>query len=79
MCSGGLFGGGSVPSAPAPVPAPAIPTLTAPIEADASSARAAEDERKRRAAASGRSDTVLTSGTGLTNPAQTTGKTLLGQ
>jgi len=62
-----------------PKPAPLAPAVVAPMDAEPSSASAADQERKRRAAASGRSDTILTRGLGLTSTAQTGGKRLLGE
>lgn len=55
------------------------PSIVAPIEANADSKRAGDQERKRRQAASGRSDTILTGSMGGATPAQTGGKQLLGQ
>jgi hypothetical protein len=52
------------------------PAIVAPITADASSSGAADLERKRRQAASGRSDTILTRGLGLQDQASTGRKTL---
>ena len=49
------------------------------MDAEPTSASAADQERKRRQAASGRSDTILTRGLGLTSTAQTGGKKLLGE
>lgn len=71
MCSGGG-------SAPKYEPTPLPPVLVSPIDADTSAASAGDEERRRRRAASGRSDTVLTSGSGLSEQAQTGGKKLLG-
>ncbi len=80
MCSSSFFGGGA--SAPKPVappkPAPVAPAVVAPIEADSAAKAAGDDERRRARAASGRSDTNLTGGLGLSDKAQTGGKTLLG-
>ncbi len=45
-------------------PAPVAPPVVAPVSADQSANSAAELERKRRQAASGRSDTILTRGLG---------------
>lgn len=72
MCS-------KTPSAPTVKPAPVAPAPVAPIEADASAKSAGNEERRRRQAASGRSDTVLTGGQGLTDNAKTGGKKLLGE
>lgn len=74
MCMGG--GGGSAPEVK---PTPIAPPIVAPIEADTSSQGAADTERKRRQAASGRSDTILTRGMGVQDAAQTGGKKLLGE
>lgn len=74
MCG---FGGGG--SAPKVKPAPVAPPIVAPIEAEQSSHGAADAERKRRQAASGRSDTILTKGLGIQGQAQTGGKKLLGE
>lgn len=75
MCGGG---GHSAP-APEVKKAPVAPAIVAPIEADTSSQGASDAERKRRQAASGRSDTILTRGMGVTEQAQTGGKKLLGE
>ena len=74
MCSGGGSGGGS-PS----VTTTKVDPIVAPIEADESSQSASDAERKRRQAASGRSDTILTKGLGIQDAAQTGGKKLLGE
>lgn len=75
---GGLLGAntgnGMVFAAPAPAATPAS-TIT-PIEANQSSQTASEEEKKRRRAATGRSDTILTSGLGVLGGAKT-GKTKL--
>jgi hypothetical protein len=73
MCGGG--GGGS----PKVQKAPVAPAIVAPIEAEPSAKAASEQERKRRQAASGRSDTILTRGLGLSGEAGTGGKKLLGE
>lgn len=73
MCTGG--GGGS----PKVTPAPVAPAIVAPIEADTSAATAGDLERRRRKAASGRNDTILTGGMGDTSAAATGGKKLLGE
>ena len=59
---------------PQPAPEPAPP----PTRSDAEVADAADSERRRRAAAIGRSSTILTSGQGVTDPAQPVSNTLLG-
>jgi hypothetical protein len=69
---------GSSPSPPAPPPPPPAPPEL-PRETDEAVKRAREDERRRARAAVGRSGTILTGGTGLTAPATTEKKTLLGQ
>lgn len=74
MCGGGGSGGGS-PS----VTTTKVDPIVAPIEADESSQSASDAERKRRQAASGRSDTILTKGLGVQDAAQTGGKKLLGE
>jgi hypothetical protein len=74
MCLGG--GGGSYS---APAPAPTVPAVVAPISADTSAKASGEEEKRRRAAAYGRSDTILTSGLGDTSAVQTGEKKLLGQ
>lgn len=74
MCMSG--GGGSAPKVQ---PAPVAPPIVAPIEAEQNSQGAADAERKRRQAASGRSDTILTRGMGVQDAAQTGGKKLLGE
>lgn len=66
-------------SAPEVKAAPTAPAIVAPIEADSSSKSAFDEERKRRQAASGRSDTILTRGMGDLSQAQTGGKKLLGE
>lgn len=80
MCGGGVFGsGGGGSKAPEVKAAPVAPAIVAPIEADSSSQSASDAERKRRQAASGRSDTILTRGMGDTSQIQTGGKKLLGE
>ena len=75
MC---MFGGGGGSSPPEVKPAPLAPAVVAPMDAEPSSQSAADQERKRRQAASGRSDTILTRGLGIQGEAQTGGKKLLG-
>ena len=70
---------GNTPSAPTPKKAPVMPSVVAPMEADSSAAAAGELERKRRQAASGRSDTILTGGAGDTSQAQVGNKKFLGE
>ena len=60
MCMGTSSGGGT----PKVTKAPVAPAIVAPMDAEPSSASAADQERKRRQAASGRSDTILTRGLG---------------
>ena len=66
---GGLFGG----SSPAPLPPPEPPSRS-----DADIQTAALEARQRRAAATGRSETILTSGQGVTDETNTPTKKLLG-
>jgi hypothetical protein len=71
-----MCGGGKSYSAPQVVKAPVAPAIVAPISADDSAAGAADLERRRRQAASGRSDTILTRGMGVQEAAGTGRKTL---
>lgn len=71
--------GGGKPKAPKVTAAPIAPPIVAPMDAEPSSQTAADQERKRRQAASGRSDTILTRGMGLSGEARTGGKRLLGE
>lgn len=71
---GGGGKGGSMP-APPPPPPPKEPVKMA----DERVQKAGQDERRRAAAATGRSGTILTSGQGAAGQANTAGKTLLGQ
>ena len=73
MCGGG---GGKAPKVEK---APVAPAIVAPIEADTSAAAAGDLERKRRKAATGRSDTILTGSAGDASQAQVGGKKLLGE
>lgn len=73
MCGGG---GGKSPKVEA---APVAPAIVAPMDAEPSSQAASDQERKRRQAASGRSDTILTRGLGAPGEAKTGGKKLLGE
>ena len=76
MCFGGGGGGGDAPQVK---PAPLAPAIVAPMDAEPSSASASDQERKRRQAASGRSDTILTRGLGVPGgDVATGGKKLLG-
>ena len=61
----------SMPSAPAPLPQVQ--------QQDAAVMAANDSERRRQAAAAGRASTMLTSGQGITTPATTAPKVLLGQ
>jgi hypothetical protein len=63
-------------SAPQVIKAPVAPAIVPPISADESASGAAALERRRRQAASGRSDTILTRGLGLQDDARTGRKTL---
>lgn len=65
-----------IPETP-PTPPPA-PTATTIYE-DQSTAQARDAERQRAAQATGRQSTLLTGGSGLSTPAPTERKTLLGQ
>ena len=67
---GSLFSGQSMP---APVPAPLPPSRS-----DADVQTAALEARQRRASATGRSETILTSGQGVTDETSTATKKLLG-
>lgn len=79
MCMGGLFGGGGSVSTPEVQQVQPAPPIVAPIEADDSTYENAKLERARRQSATGRSDTIMTQGSGLTGQAQTSGKQLLGE
>lgn len=70
MCGGGK-------KIPKPKAAPVAPPIVAPIDADADAKKAGDEERRKRRAAYGRSDTLLTGG--LTGQASTGGKKLLGE
>ena len=71
--------GGSKPKTPKVTAAPIAPPVITPIDADADAKRAGDDERRKRMAASGRSDTILTGGLGDISEAATGKKKLLGQ
>ena len=60
-------------SAPEIKKAPVAPAIVTPVEAEASTQEASAQERRRRQAASGRSDTILTGGLGVNDQAVTTG------
>ena len=70
--------GGGVKSYSAPAAAPVEVPAPAPVEADQSVKDAGEEERRRRASATGHSQTVLTGGSGLMSSADSQKKTLLG-
>lgn len=69
--------GGRKPKAPKPKAAPVAPPIITPIDADADAKKAGDEERRKRRAAYGRSDTILTGG--LSGQAVTGGKKLLGE
>jgi hypothetical protein len=68
---GGLFGGGERMQAPTPPPPP--------TRSDADVQAAALKVRLRRAAALGRSETIMTSGQGVTDEVHTPTTVLLGE
>ena len=73
-----LFGGGSSSASTPEVPE--VPPPAEPLKnADAAQIAARNDVRKRQLAAQGMASTNKTGGLGLPGPAQTTGKSLLGQ
>lgn len=76
----GLVGGAekAVKAPEVPVVPPSSATTTIPTEQAAEVQAAREDEKRRRAAAAGQSSTILTGSQGLTAPASTGQKTLLG-
>lgn len=74
---GGGGGGKRTPDIPE-VPETPEPT-PAPTPVDESVRQAGNDTRRQRAAANGRSDTILTSGMGAEGQADAKKKTLLGQ
>ena len=67
------------PKTPAVLPVPLAPAIVSPMDAEPSSQSAADQERKRRLAASGRSDNILTRGLGIQSEATTGRKRLLGE
>lgn len=67
---GGIFGGGESPQI--------MQQPEPPTRSDADVRAAALEERKRRAAATGRTETIKTSPQGVTEEAQIVTKTLLG-
>lgn len=58
---------------------PLAPPIVAPMDADQEVKKAGDEERRRRMAATGRSDTILTSSLGSSGYSSAGGKTLLGQ
>ena len=58
---------------------PVAPPIVAPMDADQEVKKAGDEERRRRMAATGRSDTILTSSLGSSGYTASGGKTLLGQ
>ena len=70
---GGGGKGASMPDIPETAPAPEAPSTV-----DASVRQAGYAQRRQRAAATGRSDTILTSGQGVSGQADTNKKKLLG-
>lgn len=74
-----MGGGGKHYRAPQPqqVKAVEIPAPS-PVEADKSVKQASDEERRRRASAVSHSKTILTSGSGLGDTANSQKKTLLG-
>ena len=58
---------------------PVAPPIVAPMDADQEVKKAGDEERRRRMAATGRSDTILTSSLGSSGYSSAGGKTLLGQ
>ena len=58
---------------------PVAPPIVAPMDADQEVKKAGDEERRRRMAATGRSDTILTSALGSSGYSNVGGKTLLGQ
>lgn len=79
----GILGGGRdrQPALPAPPAAPDIPASQRRVPGvdDAAVGETAERQRRRQAAASGRTGTILTSPLGLTEPAATARRQLLGR
>ena len=58
---------------------PVAPPIVAPMDADQEVKKAGDEERRRRMAATGRSDTILTSSLGSSGYSSAGGKTVLGQ
>lgn len=73
----GIFSAPAAPYVP-PLPAPPPPPPT-PTPADPAVSQAASDAMNRAKAAAGYASTILTSPQGVTAPASTASKTLLGQ
>ena len=71
--------GGGAPKAGKVKAAPVAPPVVTPMDADVDARKAGDEERRKRMAASGRSDTILTGGLGDMTQAFTGKKTLLGQ
>jgi hypothetical protein len=74
---GRVYGGGGSKGGDAPAPAPAPKPESAEEQTAVSATR--DRERRRQALAMGRESTMLTGGQGVTAPAATTTKSLLGQ
>ena len=72
MCMGGV-------KTPKIEKTPVAPPIVAPMDADQEVKKAGDEERRRRMAATGRSDTILTSSLGSSGYSSAGGKTLLGQ
>ena len=71
---------GSKPKMSTITPTPVAPPIVAPMDADQEVKKAGDEERRRRMAATGRSDTILTGGLGDTGYTASGGrKKLLGQ
>lgn len=70
--------GSSSPPASPTLPALPPPPPPVPRRTDPEVSRAGTRNRQRAALAEGRASTILTSGLGLTSPASTTAKTVLG-
>lgn len=74
---GRVYGGGGGGKGSAPPPAPTPRPESAEAQAEVDNSR--QKERRRQAMAMGKESTMLTGGQGLTAPAPTAGKSLLGQ
>lgn len=68
--------GAKPPSPPPPPPPPELPVVPKPTDKEITATR--NKARAQAALARGRQDTILTSGMGLTTPAPTAPKTVLG-